>query len=167
MIVEDLVQTFNPQTMISKIKEIIAALDTLNNNIKIAVPNSVGSAVQPVYSNASGVITACTMADQTTTAGLAKIIATSSNTDFDSSGSYVQINGVLIQWGVAAYTNRTVTVTFSRPFSAPPAVASSVDHSQDGNHAVTAYSETSFTIGVDSDLPSTGFIHWVAVGYHS
>lgn len=125
-----------------------------------------GNSTQPVYFSAKNTASACTMANATTGTGLAKIVASNTNANRTTTGSYVQINGVQIEWGTGTTTNKAASITFTRAFTGVPAVCITPKAKGDGGFCAPSVTTSGFTVEYDRDIADSEF-NWIAIGYHS
>lgn len=144
--------------------------------VKDCVPKSVGSANQPVYTNASGVVSACTM-NSGSAVGLSRVIEqkfavysgdTQTNTDNNRNGyshGYVKLaNGVLIQWGcIYCASNSTVSFTYEKAYVNKPQITFSYNSGGDHLKNIRTITNTSCDFHVDSDS-SAGLIKFMIIG---
>lgn len=137
--------------------------------VKNCVPKSVGNAKRPVYTNANGVVSACTMAAPAVL-GLLNSVAQ----DLSQNGYFQLNNGLILQWGKTTEVSSATTITFPIQFStvfsvvATPIKNSSGAFNASGNNiSISSISNSNFVAGsADTSRGYAGF-YWFAVGIAS
>lgn len=138
--------------------------------VKDCVPKSIGSSSQPVYTNANGVITACTM-NSSSAAGLARITNQAFGVYSDEthrngfSHGYVKFaSGLIIQWGCIYRTNGgTSAVTFETAYVNKPQITFSYDAEGDHTNSIREITNTGFVVSVNKES-GAATVKWIAIG---